>query len=114
MRIDDIINGIARALIGFFLGMALAYTFQLAQSAGWLYAAGWAFFLAVLFGLVLVFDRFLDWGFDKLTGLGIKTNRKKTEKPQRIVRFGWILGVMIGFGGVFLLPEGVQDWIMSS
>ena len=117
MNIEHITNGIARPLIGFFLGMALAYTFQLAQSAGWIYALGWAVFLVVLFGLVLLLDHFLDWGFDKLTGLGVKTNRRtagKAEQPHWFVRFGWIAGVLIGFGGVFLLPEGVLDWIMSS
>lgn len=59
MNFDNIINGIARPMIGFFMGMMLASTFQLAQSAD------------------------------------------------------WILGVIVGFGGVFLMPDGVLEWIIG-
>ncbi len=116
MNSEDLINGIFRPLIGFFLGMVLAYTFQLANSAGWLFAVGWTAFVGILFGLVLVFDRFLNWGFDRLTGLGIKKPKRATgkdEKPHWFVRFGWVLGVIVGFGAVFILPETMLDWMTA-
>ncbi|MFO8125566.1 hypothetical protein [Yoonia sp.] len=116
MNFDNIINGIARPLIGFFMGMALAYTFRLAQSAGWIFAVGWFVVLCLIFGLVVLLDRFLDWGFDRLTGLGVKSNGRtagKAEGPHWFVRFGWIISMTVGFGAAFLLPDGVQEWIIA-
>jgi len=107
---EDIIKGIFRPVIGFFLGMALAYTFQLAQSAGWVFAIGWLVFIALLFGAVLLFQRFLDWGFDKLTGWGLKKQMRpmKAETPHWFVRFGWVFGVVIGFATVMVFPEEIK------
>ncbi|MEJ8562989.1 hypothetical protein QTO30_18410 [Yoonia sp. GPGPB17] len=115
MNSEDIINGIFRPVIGFFLGMALAYAFQLAQSAGWMFAVGWAVFLMLLFGLVIVLDRFLDWGFGRLTGWGLKKPLRpaKAAQPHWLVRFGWVFGVIIGVGAVLLLPEEALAWLLS-
>ena len=115
MNSEDIINGIFRPVIGFFLGMVLAYTFQLALSAGGMFAVGWAVFLFVLFGFVIVLDRFLDWGFGRLTGWGLKKPLRpaKAEAPHWFVRFGLVFGVIIGFGAVFLLPEEALAWLLS-
>ncbi|PJI92863.1 hypothetical protein BC777_1726 [Yoonia maricola] len=113
MNSEDMINGIFRPLVGFFLGTALAYTFQLAQSAGWMFAVGWAVFLMLLFSLVLVLDRFLDWGFGRLTGFGLKKPMQpaKAETPHWFVRFGWVFGVIIGFSAVLLFPEEILGWL---
>ena len=110
MNSEDIINGVFRPVIGFFIGMVLAYTFQLAQSAGWEYAIGWTVFVGLLFGLVLVFDRVLTWGFDKLTGWGLKTQLRppKAVTPHWFVRYGWIFGVAVGFCVVLFFPEQVR------
>ena len=93
--------------------MVLAFTFQLAQSAGWIFAVGWLVFLAVLFGLVLVLDRFLDWGLDRITGWGLrKPLQPATAKtPHWFVRFGWIISMALGFGAVMLFPEPVKSWL---
>lgn len=113
MNSEDIINGIFRPVIGFFIGIALAYMFQLAQSAGWIFAVGWAVFLAVLFGAVVVLDRFMDWGFGRLTGWGLKKQMRppKAQTPHWFVRFGWIIGLIAGFAAVFVLPEEALAWL---
>lgn len=110
MNSEDLISGIFRPVIGFFVGLALAYTFQLAQSAGWVFALGWTVCVALLFGLVLVFDRALDWVFDKLTGWGLKKQMRppKAVTPHWFVRYGWIVGVVIGFCAVMMFPEQVR------
>ena len=108
---EDVINAIFRPVIGFFLGMGLAYTFQLAQSAGWIFALGWVAFLSILFGLVILLDRFLDWGFGRLTGWGLKPAKGggDVEPAHWFVRFGWIIGLIVGFGAVFILPEQMRE-----
>lgn len=116
MNIDNVINGITRPLIGLFIGVAFAYIFQLAQIAGWIFAVGWLIFLCFLFGAVLLLDRFLDWGFDKLPGLSVKIPSPSignTERPHWFVRFGWIFGVLVGFGAVLFLPEEMLKWIIG-
>jgi hypothetical protein len=74
---------------------------------------GWMVFLLLLFGLVLLFDRILNWGFDKLTGLGLTPPKRaaKAKPPHWIVRFGSIFGAMIGFGAVMILPEEMLRWL---
>ena len=108
---DDLINGIFRPVIGFFVGIALAFTFQLAQNAGWIFAVGWAAFIALLFGAVILLDRFLGWGFDKLTGWGLKPAKPSATKAHWFVRFGWIAGVLSGFGAAYFLPEQMKAWL---
>ena len=114
MSFDNVINGIARPLIGFFAGMALAYTFQLAQSAGWVFALGWLILICLLFGIVLLIDRASDRFFDWIGwGLGVKSAKRRAaaDKPHWFVRFGWIFGLSAGFAAVFVLPEEVLSWL---
>lgn len=114
MNSEDIINGIARPVIGFFVGMAGAYVVQLAGGVGWPIALGFAAFIALLFGAVILFDRVLEGATDRLFGgSGIKPARKgvEQEKPHWFVRFGWILGLIAGFAAVFVLPEEILAWL---
>ncbi len=48
MNFDDTVNGIARPVIGFFLGLAMGYTVELAGSTGWWIALGSSAFIACL------------------------------------------------------------------
>ena len=91
MSFDDTVNGIARPVIGFLLGMAAGHLVELAGTTGW-----WDRF----------FDRF-GWGTGGMTA---KYNAH-AGKSHRFVRFGWVFGLIFGFAAVFILPEGALSWL---
>lgn len=114
MSFDDIVNGVSRPLIGFFLGMALGYTVELAGSTGWWIALSFAAFVAFLFGLVILFDNALRRFFDRIgwgTGVMAAKNKARAGTSHWFVRFGWIFGLIAGFGAVFVLPEEALAWL---
>lgn len=114
MSFDNIVNGIARPAIGFFLGMATAHTVALAGSTGWWVALGFSAFVAGLFGLVLLFDGAMNRFFDRIgwgTGVMAAKNKARAGKPHWFVRFGWIFGLIAGFAAVSLLPEEALLWL---
>ncbi len=114
MSFDDIVNGVARPLIGFFLGMALGYTVELAGSTGWSIALSSAAFIAFLFGLVMLFYNVLDRFFDRIgwgTGVMAAKNKARAGKSHWFVRFGWIFGLIAGFAAVFVLPKEALAWL---
>ena len=114
MNFDDTVNGIARPVIGFFLGLAMGYTVELAGSTGWWIALGSSAFIACLFGLVILFDSALRRFFDRIgwgTGVMAAKNKARAGKSHWFVRFGWIFGMIVGFAAVFILPEAALAWI---
>jgi hypothetical protein len=114
MSFENIVNGIARPAIGFFLGMAAANVVELAGSTGWWVALGFTAFVAGLFGLVLLFDNALHRFFDRIgwgTGVMAAKNRARAGKPHWFVRFGWIFGLIVGFAAVYALPEEALSWL---
>ena len=114
MNFDDTVNGIARPAIGFFLGLAMGYTVELAGSTGWWIALGFSAFIACLFGLVILFDSVLSRFFDRIgwgTGVMAAKNKARAGKSHWFVRFGWIFGLIAGFAAVFILPEGALAWL---
>ncbi len=114
MSFDNIVNGIARPVIGFLLGIAAGYTVELAGSTGWWIALGFSAFVAGLFGLVIMFDTVLDRFFDRIgwgTGVMAAKNKTKAGKPHWFVRFGWVFGLIVGFAAVFVLPEEALSWL---
>ncbi len=116
MSFDNIINGIARPAIGFFLGIAAGYTVELAGSTGWWIALGSSAFIAGLFCLVLLFDTALSRFFDRIgwgTGVMAAKNKARAGKPHWFVRFGWVFGVIAGFTAVFILPKEALSWLSS-
>ena len=114
MSFDDIVNGIARPAIGFFLGMAAANVVELAGSIGWWVALGFSAFVAGLFGLVILIDKASERFFDYIgwgTGVMAAKNRARAGKPHWFVRFGWIFGLIAGFAVVYVLPEEALSWL---
>lgn len=114
MNFDDIVSGIARPLIGFFLGMALGYTVALAGTTGWWIALSFLAFIACLFGLVFLFQTAIERFFDRIgwgTGVMAAKNKARAGKSHWFVRFGWIFGVIAGFAAVFILPEEALAWL---
>lgn len=114
--LDDWINGVFRPVIGFFAGLGLGYTAQLGQMAGWSLATVSLALAAVAFGVILAttwFDFGIDWVLRKIgLGDGIKPARE-VATPQRahwIVRFGWIIGLILGLVAAFILPPEVISW----
>ena len=108
---DDWIEAISRPAIGFFIGMALGYTAQMAQLSGWWVAVGWLVFVSILFGSVILLQEFLWKVTDALFGgPGIK-KPKNGPKPHWFVRFGWMIFLGLGICAVYVLPEEVLAWI---
>lgn len=111
----DWIDAVFRPVIAFFAGLVLGYLAQLAEVKGWVFAAGFGVVLLVLLGLFLLvnqlfettFRRFFEWvGW----GGGIKPSKIK-HTPHWFVRFGWVLGMILGVAAVFILPEEVLAWL---
>ncbi len=117
----DWLDGIFRFAIGFFVGMAVGYTAQLAEVTSWWFAVGTFAVLAVVmtallygfFALDGATQRFFDWmGGVKYPG-GIKQPKNPAPEPKRhwFIRFGWMPALAIGAVAVYVLPEEVLAWL---
>lgn len=116
----DWIDGLFRFAMGFFAGMVVGYTAQLAEVTSWVFAVAT---LAVVTALVVLsfktylaidgaMQRFFDWiGGVKYPG-GIKPPKRPAPepKPHWFVRFGWLPALVIGSVAVYVLPEEVLAW----
>ncbi|WP_333715071.1 hypothetical protein [Yoonia sp.] len=115
---ENIIEAVFRPVIAFLVGIVLGYTVQLAGITGWPIAIAYT---AILAGLVLAsvwlyerLRRVSDWLFEA-TGLGAGLRQQLATPPQRrkhwVVRFGWIVALLIGFVAVTLFPDEVMQWL---
>ena len=114
MKGSELIDATFRPIIGFLVGMFLAYMTKLGGSAGWWIAVVAVGALFIFFAIMDVTDRWFWQVFDKLSGGGrvISPKRVKTpEKPHWLVRFGWLVAIVFGFALGFILPAGALAWL---
>jgi len=118
VRIEDWINGTFKPVIGFFLGIALGYLAQLAAVAGVGLALSYGALVSLIFLLVVAasagLDRVLDTILGKIGwGNGIKPARNPAPEPKLhwFVRYGWVLGMMLGLLAAFVLPKEMLSWL---
>ena len=115
------IDGGFRLVIGFAVGMVLGYTAQLAEVSGWWFAAAVlvlsAFFAIMLANAVWALDNGVSRLFDWASGVkypgGIKPAKNPAPEPKAhwVIRFGWVLALVLGAVSVYVLPEEVLAWL---
>lgn len=116
---NDWIDAIFKPVVGFFAGMVIGHTAELASISNWwialgvlaIISIGITLFFAIERGVDRGIGRFFDWTIGSKYPGGIKPS-DTPHKPHWFVRFGWFPALLLGLAAVLVLPEGALAWLI--